>query len=379
MLCVHQAHRLIYMTHEFLCLYLPPQARQAAAAACFQPTFRASPALLNLRRIESALAQQRQFAKAREAQRRADALQAGELAAQASSLDARQRMEDARVAERQAREQEALAARLALAADEARLKRAAELEGMRRRQQALMQAAQRDHARERQQAEGSLRGALGIKRPANLLALPSIGTSIASTPLLSSPKTRAASVAGTRLQPQHQEQLLLLPSVNGTGSRAGTAGRLGAAELARTPYSTVKAGRLSHPAAAGGEDDSFFGVAIARHAAAAAGVDTAHLGGPTSAAGSEQPSQHAVAKSSSSRSSSSSSSSSGRASDSSCGAEAAGRAAAVVGGAGLVEETGGGEDLGATAGGGTTGDAVDAVAPWEGAESAAAVEVGDGR
>jgi len=78
---------------------------QQAAAASFQPSFRASPALLNLRRIEGALAQQRQFHKAQQVQRRADELQVAEMAVQASALDAKQRIEDARISARQAKEQ----------------------------------------------------------------------------------------------------------------------------------------------------------------------------------------------------------------------------------------------------------------------------------
>lgn len=59
--------------------------------------------------------------------------------------------------------------------------------------QAQWQATERAHARERLQLDAALRGALGIKRPSHLLALPSIGTSMAATTLLSNPKARAAS------------------------------------------------------------------------------------------------------------------------------------------------------------------------------------------
>jgi hypothetical protein len=177
--------------------------------------------------------------------------------------------------------------------------------------QALWQATERSHARERLQLESALRGTLGIKRPTNLLALPSIGTSIAATTLLSSPKTVAAAPQLQWDAPLPQQQLQQLQQlqqqqpgrattpVGGSPAAGGSVSRSGGTLAATQPQKGAGAGgrgrgtaslaaprasgthRLAAPGAATGhwalsstaaapatEDlaDSFFGGTVSRGA-----------------------------------------------------------------------------------------------------------------
>lgn len=149
-----------------------------AAQMSTQARPRFTPQLLNMRRVERNLAEQRNFTKANKVKQQADQQELLELQCWDAEKLSKWELERAALSAQHAREQAAADKKVASVLMEAQLLQQQEVEQLTRRFQAAQLAMSRTHAAQQLKAATALRGTLGLPKPSSLMSLPSFNTSL---------------------------------------------------------------------------------------------------------------------------------------------------------------------------------------------------------